>query len=902
MQHKRKTLARAIGLICAGALGSMFAGGSLAQQTPAPTPQKVEKIEVTGSNIKRIDSEGSAPIQVISREEIENSGKQTVTELLRTLPTNAGGGLNDITGANSFSSGASSVSLRGLGSAATLVLLNGRRIAPFGPNDPNFGQSAVVNLDALPLDVVDRVEILKDGASAIYGSEAVAGVVNIILRKDYTGVQIGGAFSMNRDSEYMVSRTSTTLGFGDLARDRYNVFMNYERVEREVTKVDDVLNYILYPQLQTNPSFATFARYSSSFAGNYLNGVFNLATGQATPTAFRPALQQPANCDPGAIRINGICRWDLPARLDIVPRSDRDNFFARGTYDLSANLSGSLEFGFNRTITYYRGNPQVYGDIGQWFSSNDKRLVNLPEFLPATHPNNPFGAPVILRHRFTEVGNGDRETESEATRIVGALKGLWGTVDWEAGVLYSKNETDVIQYNQIRRTPLTQGVLNGTYNFFNPTAGAIKPSDLRINTKDHSDSSFTIVDLKGSRELFQMSGGPLAIAAGLEYRKEERLANPDPAKLAGEVVGFGAAFADGDRNVTSGYAELSIPFFKNVESQLAVRTDKYSDYGRSTTPKFGIKWKVVPSLAVRASYAEGFRAPSLTEISRSSVTAFTTLNDPKRCLLGTEPACAQSTALLLENAQRLDPETSKSYNLGFIWEPIKDLSLTIDYFDIRRRSEITTLDPDLILANEGATTGIYANRVFRGPVLPGETFGPLQAVSTFFFNSGQTNVKGYDVEARWNVNLGAYGKLRNSLFMTYYDSFNGNAADSEPLTEFAGYGFPRYRGIARTNWDYRDFVVGLQANFNKGYSVLRDPNLTCSTAIRNSQPSCIVHSNVTADLSVQYTGIKKLTLNFVAQNLFDRKPPLDANARPVNFTFHPFRSIYYTLAATYKFK
>ncbi len=874
---------------------------AFAQQAPAP--QKVEKIEVTGSNIKRVDAEGSAPIQIISREEIESSGKQTVTELLRTLPTNAGGGLNDITGANSFSSGASTVSLRGLGSAATLVLLNGRRVAPFGPADPNFGQSGVVNLDALPLDVVDRIEILKDGASAIYGSEAVAGVVNIILRKDYTGAQIGGSISQNRDSEYRTTRASTTLGFGDLARDRYNVFMNYERVEREVTKVDDVINYILYPTLQTNPSFATYGRYASSYAGNYLTGVYNLATGQATAQAFRPLASQVPVCNPGAVRLGSVCRWDTIARTDVVPKSDRDNFFARGSYDFSANLSGFAEFGFNRTKTFYRGNPQVYGDFGVWYSSTEGKLVNLPEFLPASHPNNPFGAPVIYRHRFTEVGNGDRETSTEATRVVAGLKGLFGTIDWEAGVLFSKNETDVTQFNQIRRTPLTQGVLNGTYNFLNPSAGAIKPSDLRIDTKDNAKSSFTIVDLKGSKELMQLSGGPLALAAGLEFRKEDRTATPDPEKLRGEVVGFGAAFADGDRDVTSAYGELSIPFLKNIETQLAFRSDKYSDYGRSTTPKVGIKWKVVPSFAVRASYAEGFRAPSLTEISRSSVTAFYNgITDPKRCLLGTELACNQTAAALLENAQRLDPEKSKSYNLGFVWEPMKDLSLTLDYFDIRRRSEITLLDPDLILANEGVTSGIYANRVVRGPILPGETFGPLQAIKTFFFNSGQTNVKGYDLEARYNVNLGSMGKLRNSFAMTYYDAYTGNSADSEPLTDFAGYGFPRYRGTARTVWDYRDFVVGLQANFNKGYSVLRDPGLTCSTAIRNSQPDCVVHSNTTADLSLQYNGIKKLTLNFIAQNLFDRKPPLDANARPVNFTYHPFRSIYYTISGVYRFK
>ena len=215
MTHsKMKTLPQAL-------LAALIVTPMAFAQTPTPTPQKVEKVEVTGSNIKRVDAEGSAPIQIITREEMERSGKQTVTEMLRTLPTNAGGGLNDITSVSSFSSGASTVSLRGLGSASTLVLLNGRRVAPFGNADPNFGQSAVVNLDTFPLDVVERIEILKDGASAIYGSEAVAGVVNIILRKDFTGAQISGSYSMNRDNDYKVWRATTTLGYGDLARDKY---------------------------------------------------------------------------------------------------------------------------------------------------------------------------------------------------------------------------------------------------------------------------------------------------------------------------------------------------------------------------------------------------------------------------------------------------------------------------------------------------------------------------------------------------------------------------------------------------------------------------------------------------------------------------------------------------------
>ncbi|MBL8513824.1 MAG: TonB-dependent receptor, partial [Betaproteobacteria bacterium] len=869
---------------------------------PAPAPQKVEKIEVTGSNIKRVDAETIAPVQIITREEIERSGKQTITEVLRTLPINSTGGLNDIQGANSFSSGASTVSLRGLGSAATLVLLNGRRVAPFGGADPNFGQSAVVNLDAFPLDVVERVEILKDGASAIYGSEAVAGVVNIILRKDFKGAIAGGSFSINNESEYQVRRATATVGYGDLAKDRFNVFLNVERFERDVAKVDDVQDYLVRPELRDNNAFATFRRFASSYAGNYLTGAFNLQTGLATALAFRAAAQQPANCNPGAIRINGICRWDVPARQDIVPESTRDNVFVRGAIDFTPTLSGFAELGYNRIQTTFRGNPQVYGDFGSWYSGSLQRLVNMPEFLPATHPNNPFGAPVILRHRFVEVGNTDRLVDANAVRLSTGLKGVWGALDWEAGFLHNKNETEVVNLNQIRLTPLTQGVLNGTYNFLNPGAGSIKPDDLRINTRDVADSSFQILDFKLSGEVAQMPAGPVGIAAGLEFRKEDREARPDPNKVTGEVVGFGASIADGKRDVKSAFVEVNLPVFATLEAQLAMRMDRYSDYGSSNTPKLGIKWKALPNVALRSSYAKGFRAPSLTEISRSSVTAFAAVTDPKRCIIGNEPACNAAVAFLLENANRLEPETSTSRHAGIVWDITRDASLSFDAFDIRRKQEITTLDADTILANEGATTGIYANRVIRGPVLPGEQFGPLQAISTFFFNSGKTEIKGYDLDALWRFSIGDYGKLTTRAAATYFKSVKGNGADDEPVRDFAGFGVPRTRATATVVWNKGAWNVSATANFSGGYNVLREPLLTCSAAIRASQPDCFVDPSTTTDMAVAWTGIRGLTLTLVARNITNKKPVLDSNARPANFTFHPFQGTYYTVGANYRFR
>lgn len=880
-----------------------FAPVAIAQTTGTnikPATQKVEKIEVTGSNIKRVDSETAAPIQVITREEIARSGKTTVTELLRSLPTNAGGGLNDITGANSFSSGASTVSLRGLGSAATLVLLNGRRVAPYGPADPNFGQSAAINLDALPLAVVDRVEILKDGASAIYGSEAIAGVVNIILRKDFNGILVGGGFSINKDSEYQVKTATATLGYGDLAQDRYNVFFNYERLERETVKVNSIENYILRPVLRDTNAYATYRRYTSSFAGSYLSGVYNAVTGQATALAFASAANQPANCNPLAIKINGICRWDNVDRFDLVPKSDRDSLFARGSFDFNANLSGYAEAGFNRTNTFYRGNPQVYGDFGTWYSSTQQKLVNLQEFLPVGHPNNPFSTPIIYRHRFTEVGNTDRQVVAEATRVLAGLKGTNANIDWETGLLFTKNNNQVTSYNQIRASVLSDAIRKGTYNFFSPESGAVKPRDIRIDTKDNADSSFMIFDVKGSTEIAQTASGPIGLAVGFEHRKEERQATPDVEKLKGEVVGFGAAFADGTRKVNSFFAEVNVPLFKTVEMQLAARTDGYSDYGRSTTPKVAIKWKATPTLALRGSVAKGFRAPSLTEISKSSVTAFYNgIQDTKLCITGNEPQCNISVAAIFENAERLEAETAKTSNVGIIWDAGADTSVTLDYFDIRRKNEINTLDPYVILDNEDATTGIYKGRVIRGPVLPGQTVGALQAIRNFFFNGGESIVQGLDVEIKNKFNLGAYGKLSTTAASTYYKSFKSSTGD-EPLIEYGSAGFPRFRGTVRTEWEYRDVVVGATGIYNRGYDTPRDPVRGCAS-VAPGLP-CKVAGNSTMDMSISYTGVKDLNLTLVARNILDKKPPLDALARPLNFTYHPFQSTYFTFNATYKFK
>jgi len=901
MKHiQRKELACAlVQALGAGVVLSMAVTAAHAQA------QKVEKIEVTGSNIKRIDTETAAPVQIITREEIERSGKTTITELLRSLPSNLTGGLNDLTGSNSFSSGASTISLRGLGSTATLVLLNGRRIAPFGLADPNFGQSAVVNLDSLPLDVVDRIEILKDGASAIYGSEAVAGVVNIILRKDYKGAQVAGSYGMNRGSEYKRWRASGTIGIGDLARDRYNVFVNAEHYDRDRVQITDVEGYVINPLLR-NSGYATGRHFSSSYAGSYLNAVFDPVTlGTAIATGFRPAAQQP-QCVPGAVRdAGGICRWDLVPRQQIEPESERDSFYSRGTIEFANGLAAFGELGYNRIKTTYTGNPQVYGDFGVWYDASRQRLVGLPEVLPVGHPNNPYPTPVLYRHRFVEVGNTDRLTETEATRGLAGVRGSFRNWDWESAILYSENKVEVTNFNHIRASVLRAGVLNGTYNFFNPTAGAITPDMLRVNTVDNAKSSFTIWDLKTSGELMQMASGPLAMAAGVEYRREERKANPDPLKTTGEIVGFGASFAEGSRNVTSLYGELSVPVLRNLEVQLAARTDRYSDYGNSTTPKIGAKWKVLPSLALRANYAEAFRAPSLTENSKSSVSAFTVVTDPKRCINGDELDCARTVAFLIEANPDVQPEEAKTYTAGLVWEPFANFSAALDMFDIRRKHEISILDTDTILANEDNPSPFYAGRVIRGTPAGDGLPGQLQAIKGPFSNNGETQVKGLDLDFLYIANVGEYGRLRNRVTATYYHSWKGNGVDGDPLIEFVGYRVPRTRAVASVEWQYRAWIVGLAGNYIRGYHVSSDPRIPCRTAsLLGPSGICEVPARAWANVAVEYSGIKNLKIDLIVENIFDKQQPLDPLSRPFNYTYHSplYRSVFATLGATYKFR
>lgn len=671
----------------AGAIGTMLALGAgttgsvaLAQQVPA---QKIEKIEVTGSNIKRVDAETSSPITIITSEDIKRSGATSVQELLNTLSISSGSALSDIDGGNGFSPGSATVALRGLGSASTLTLINGRRISPAAFNDPNVGSTIVTNLNSIPAAAIERIEVLRDGASAVYGSDAIAGVVNIIMRKDFQGALVSGTVSQSPRNEFLIKQASVAFGFGDIAKDRYNVFGTYERFERDPVLIRSEDN--VSPFLQNTTFIQRRTVLSSlSYPGNYYREAVRGSGIFGTFQAVR------AGCPPSLV-IGGLCRYNQWDDLEQSGKSVRDTAYARGTLDINPKVSAFAEASFSKTVnTFTAAPPSSNPQTATFWRNATGQLLSFQLVLPVGHRENPFAFPIGLRYRWVDLGRAQVISTTEDSRLLAGLKGTAGAWDWESSFLYNKSTADTVAGRRFLFPAIQTAVNDGSYKFDSPNSQEVI-NRVSTFTTNKGEGSAKIWDIKGTSEFGSLAGGPIGVAAGAEFRKDSIVIKPDQNIAAGNIVGLGASFSDGSRNVSSAYLEAALPVTHALEATLAARYDRYSDFGSSTNPKIGLKWKALPNMVFRSSYSTGFRAPTLSQTSRSAIRSFQAVNDPIRCpVTNTDEDCgrrASVSAQIVYNPN-IQPETSRSRSLGMVWDASKDLSLSLDYFDIRRDSEI----------------------------------------------------------------------------------------------------------------------------------------------------------------------------------------------------------------------
>ena len=890
------------------------------------TGQNIQKVEVTGSSIKRAEAETISVIQTLTRKDIEQTGKASIADVVRSISADNNGSIS-----GSFTSGfagsASGVSLRGLSVSSTLVLINGRRTAPYGFGDD--GQRSFVDLNSIPLDAVDRIDILKDGASAIYGSDAIAGVVNIILRQNYVGKTISANVGQSGHGDGTVTSISGAIGFGDMDTDKFNIFATLDAKKSGEIKQSNRDKWI--GQADARPWGGRDQRAGATTSGNGGGSSFLGTLRQISPKLGNvtnlPGSCDPINLDPtgGTAGDNGGggCLWDPVQFATIQPKTENVNLFMRGTLALGANAQGYTEVGIFKSKADTYTTPS--GLTGAGFDLINARVNNTNSgadqlLMPANHPDNILG--VAARPRWVDASRPRvSNLETTVTRVLAGVKGTYANWDYDTGLMYAESKTDRTQTGYYRTSALRTALNNGTFRIGKGVINSPEVLALVSPTLNNSGTTkSTSLDFKATRELFQLPGGMMGLALGAEYRKEETNSQSTPYTDINDIVGLGYSASQGSRNVKALYAELAAPVMKELELQFALRSDDYSDYGRSTTPKVGFKFTPASAVAFRGTYAEGFRAPSAAENGNSAVAAFTSIpSDPVRCAVTHLPVdctLSQQVGAITIGNKNIKPETSKSYSLGMVLEPIKNISLSIDWWKIVRDGEINGADPGAVVANPAGYPDAVIVRGEPTSNFPG-LVGPILMVKAPYLNAGQTKTSGIDLDLRGKYNAGEYGRFNSGMTVTYMKEFTRTNADGTVL-EFAGThgdvnlsgngGTPKTKVRLTLGWDQGPVNVTANMNYVSSISNKNDKAGECLDSDAQHVPykNCRIASFTTTDLFAKWNVTKQWELTASITNLFDKMAPLDVQTYGrINYnpSLHQSGAVgrYFTLGGRYTF-
>ena len=889
---------------------SLTTGIALAQSANAPDA-KLERVEVTGSSIKRIEGETALPVQVLTREDIQRSGVTSTEQLLRQVTATSQLGASTVAGTGAGggqggNSSVSTVSLRGLGQARTLVLINGRRSAP-----ANNGNS--VDIASIPIALIDRVEVLKDGASSVYGSDAVAGVVNFITRRDYVGVEASTTVGApTREGGGLETRYSGLFGFGNYDADRFNVSLgaNYERTK---------------PILGSTRSFATnldvqhqLDRTSStSFPANV-----------NVPTSTGAVVRSPTypSCAPSLVSplSPGLCRFDNAGFDSLQPETKLENVALNGRFKITESLEGFIETGYTRSETRQTTQPVLINgaaqpagspyaiDLHNLYNSRYSAFPNLGvllfgstsaaalaptaganayALLPVSSPYYPAafaaanglaGQPLPLLFRSFVTGARKELDVSQISRFVTGLRGDAFGWDYEVSALYSKDKISVFlpggwTLTQPYLNLLNTGVINPFGPTLDPAAVAAAQSTVFNGRFNTLTNSITSVGGHASRELFNLPAGALSVATGAEFRREQLNIDPSLENLQFLVSGFGAPAVpvQAARNVASAFVEFSAPIVKGMEVDLAGRYDHYEGVGRTFNPKASIRWQPTDQLLFRAAAGLGFRAPTLNDLFQPAVRGITTngQRDRIRCPTGLATLdCSTQFVTIAGGNTTLKPEKSKSQSIGVVFEPTKDYSIGVEGFYVGVKD---TIRPAFTTAQILLDPVRFSDFIVRGaPDGNASGVGPILGILQQNVNAGRTNVSGIDLDLKGRVYATPADKITLRVDGTYFTRYDvQNVLDGSFATQIntpinGGIGVVlRWRHVASATFEHGPFGLTFQNNYQVGY---RDvlTSLQPATATTGS-----VGSYTTWDTQLTYSGIKALKLTLGVKNLADKDPP-----------------------------
>ena len=883
-----------------------FGGGLGLGALPALAQQQLDRVEITGSSIKRVEAEGALPVQVISREEISRSGVTNTEQLLQTISAvSSSNGVNNATGAGSSTYGVSTVSLRGLGGFRTLVLVNGRRVVP----SPT-GSGASVNVNAIPLAAIDRVEILKDGASAVYGSDAIGGVINFILQKNFKGIELGATLGTpTRSGGGQNDKFTIVGGFGDIDKDRFSVTLSAstEREkalfakDREFAASGNNFPYTVAGATGQGNIEGAFVPGTGSVAGgNWKEGTRVAGFGASPGTGYGNPLAAAGKCADISMFLNPtntskavpFCAFDSAAFVGLLPKRQADSLSANLVFKVNdaIELFGDGLYSKNVVTQAFQPSPvrrsfltsdaefQKQGvDPVLLLYPNNPNYKTAADYLTAKGFGNLVGQPLAITSRVFDFGPRTSRDVYEFNRIVAGARGTVFGQDYE--LAYARSEAKVSgtvpdgYFSQVAYAKIVQG--SNDWNpwsltqsaAFNAKLPAAKYTGSTLEAKSKLDS----FDGKLAGDMFALPAGMSQYAVGFQKRKETLSKTPSPALGTGDIAGLGGATApiDVKRDVNAFYGELNIPVIKGIEAGLAGRNDRYSDVGNSSTYKASLRWQPTSAVVLRASLGTGFRAPTLIDINDPQVVGTSAqFTDPRF------PANPNLQVPQLSGGNPdLKPEKTKQKSLGIVFSPIQSLSVGVDYFRIELKDIISNPSAQEVVSGFRRGDPSYAGLVTL------DASGAVDQIKVISTNTGDAKISGVDLTVDYREKFG-FGNVNVSMNGTYFSRYDqtspggvlshkvGTIVDpaGDPVLDADGGGVVlRWKHILSATWSQGPWAMTFAQNFYSGYE-------TGNRQIDGERN--FISDQATYDAQVAFSGVKGLKLALGVKNLFNKNPPI----------------------------
>ena len=882
--HKKTEITRSLMLAFGG---SVWLGSFVA-------PAQAQRVEITGSSIRQISSETALPVTVLKTEDLARAGVTNAEQALAFITSNQ----SSVTAAASIGDsigGVAYADLRGLGAGRTLVLVNGKRMV----NNPYYGGvdvASAVDLNTIPYGAVERIEVLNDGASSIYGADAVAGVVNFITRREFQGLTLEGSLTQPTQSGggqgYQVGATG---GIGSLTEQGWNLFGS--------------VNFRGQASLRaTDRSFSKSA-YIPGKGIDYTSVVSSPANyyQDPLPDLFNPSLP---DCDPPtSFPSFGYCGFDYVRYTDTVPQQYQLSLLAKGSYAVDTNNTVSLEYlqGNNKLTTrvaptalaevpmpstnpFFPGGPGAGGVPGTAANPD-----------PGFDPNSPIG----LYWRTTQMGSRTDTFDTKTDRFLLDWQGTHKGWDYTVAALGANADSKhYFDGGYLRASGMDAG-LSGTpaqpgdpvppwlnpFGAQTPEGLAYMRNQLILGQAQRAEGRLWGVKADASGEIYKLPAGPLTMALGLEYYRD-KVEYTNNFALTREAASSGlenSVDAFGSRSWTGVFVEFNAPVVKELEVNLALRYDHYSDFGSTVNPKAAFRWTPAKELMVRGSINTGFRAPSLFEVYSPPSTTNTGnfYNDPVLCPDGNLAPdgnqardCRTQFNLQSSGNRNLDAETSTAWSFGLVFQPTPSSTVSVDYWNYTIKDSIGTFGEEVLFSDP---TKYAANFVRCSQLTPAQAAtidrcnnpgnaDPLAYLDDPYRNLGHYKTSGLDFTAAWRSVATEYGRFSIAWQATYvleyeYQLESGGAYNNNLGTYFNGKPISRYRQVLNLGWQQGAWLVNLVNRYTRGYNDQNDPEWVAPEYFNR------VDAVNTWDLAATWSGIKNLSVTAGLMNMFNQDPP-----------------------------